>query len=224
MGVKQENTWMNIYMLSFLSVTVVLVINLSRCEGYRISRFKVLLISLLEIVMGVFGTQVLFLVENGSWGGTSFFGAVLFLPVFFMPLKSVLRIPYSTIMDIIAPSGLSMYVVNKINCYVAGCCCGKVMGFSSEGIPIYFPSQIAEAITVITIVTVLLFLEHRRKYIGKLYPFGLVLYGATRLVLNFFREEWGKLQIVGSFGTLWSVVAIGIGAVWISSCKQKAYR
>lgn len=206
---------MNKYLLLLFSILVVLIINLLRYKKYGWSCSQAILISGLEFTLGILGTLILFFIENNEWGGTSFFGAVLLIPVFFLPISKCFRLSYARLMDYVAPSGLAMYMVNKWNCYVAGCCVGRNIGFSPEGIPKYFPSQIVEIIVTGIIVIVLLILECRMAFSQRLYPLGLILYGLSRFVLNMFREEWVTTKMIMPFGNIWSLVAIGVGVAWL---------
>ena len=107
-----------------------------------------------------------------------------------------------------------MYIINKLNCYISGCCGGRNIGYSIEGVPYYFPSQIIEMIVTGIIIGGLLVSE--KKYNREtLYPVGMVLYGGTRFVLNIFREEWVTTDMIMPFGNIWSLVAIAVGTLWL---------
>ncbi len=206
---------MDLYLLSFLSIIIVLCVNFLRKSRYEFSGSQIVLISLLEIFFGVLGTMLLYYIENGEWGGTSFFGAVLFLPLSFVPVSIFVTFSYQRCMDYIAPSGLAMFIINKLNCYIAGCCEGKNIGFSFDGKPIYFPSQITEMVSTAFIILLLLILEKRRNYQGIIYPLGMVIYGIVRFILNIFREEWITTNMFMPFGNIWALVTIILGGSWL---------
>lgn len=207
---------MNIFLLISLSLLSIFSLNILRRKKYAFSLITISIISVVELLGGYLGTKLMFLIESGEWGGRSFFGAVLFLPLIFALASKILRIEYPLLTDLIAPSGLSMFAINKFNCYVAGCCGGRLLGFSPEGIPQRFPSQLVEMITAIAIVAILLLIEWKSCLKGMLYPIGLILYGTTRFLLNFYREEWAKYDGgLIPFGTIWSVLSVMIGIIWL---------
>lgn len=191
-----------------------MVINACRAKKYGFSIIAVTLISFLEVVVGFLCTQILFFVENGEWGGTSFFGAVLLLPLLVMLFSKMKCVSFAKITDLIAPSGLAMYAVNKLNCYVAGCCAGKLMRFTEYGVPVYFPSQICELSTTLVIVLILFVIERFKIFNGKIYPIALVLYGISRFVLNLYRDS--KPFVLGlPIGNIWALISVLVGVLWI---------
>lgn len=204
-----------------LSAGIIFLINFSRRKKYALTVSCTSIVSLLELILGVFGTLVLFFLENGFWSGTSFFGAVLLLPVFFYPIALIVRENCGVLLDLIAPSGLMMYAVNKLNCYVSRCCNGRRLGFTQDGIPIYFPSQIVELIAVVAIASALIVVERKNIFKERLYPLGLILYGIFRFILNFFREEWVTTEMYVPFGTIWSVLSVLIGITWMYAARKK---
>ena len=203
-----------LYMLS-LSVVLLLGFMLLRCKRYGIVIWKTILIMALVGGLGILSTQVLYFIENGEWGGMSFFGAVLFLPVIMTPVAWLLRIPAEDMTDFISPPGLLMFAVMKANCFFSGCCGGRVLSVSGNGTPIVFPSQIVEAVTTVCLVVALLCWDHRGKTETKLYPISLVSYGLLRFVLNWFREPGEAFFLGMQKGTLWSVIAVVAGVLWL---------
>ena len=191
-----------------------MVINSCRFKKYELSIIVVNIISFLEVILGFLCTQVLFFIENGEWGGTSFFGAVLLLPLLVMLFSKMKCVSFSKTTDLIAPSGLAMYAINKLNCYIAGCCAGKLMKFTDDGVPVYFPSQICELVTTLLIILILFLIEKNDRFNGKIYPIALVLYGISRFVLGLYRDS--KPFVLGlPIGNIWALISILIGVVWI---------
>lgn len=203
-----------LYMLS-LSVALLLALMLLRCKRYGIVIWKTILITALVGGLGILSTQVLYFIENSEWGGMSFFGAVLFLPLIMTPMALLLKIPAADMMDLISLPGLLMFAVMKVNCFFSGCCGGRVLGVSGNGTPLAFPSQIVEATTTVCLIVVLLFFEHRDKTRAKLYPISMVSYGLLRFVLNWFREPGDAFLFGMQKGTLWSAIAVVAGAIWL---------
>ncbi len=181
---------------------------------FALSEKKCVLLSILLTVAGVVGVLLMFFFENGHFGGLSFFGAVFFVPLLLIPFARLLRIPYRIYLDLSAPLVSAMLAVMKVNCVFSGCCQGKVVGFDAAGQPVLFPSQICEMVTALIIMGVLLALIRKGKLTGRLYPLFMVLYGATRFVLNFFRDTEDFLFGM-AIGNIWSIVSVLIGLVFL---------
>ncbi len=197
------------------SVVAMLVLMLCRRKKYNIPLLKTFLIVAFLAIFGVLSTCLLYFIENGEWGGKSFFGAVLFVPIIFLPLTKIFKLPFSDMMDFVSLSGLLMFAVMKANCTFSGCCGGRVLWYSAAGKAIHFPSPIVETLTTLLLVCVLLYFEHIGKMRKRLYPVSLVSYGALRFVLNFFRLPEKPFVFGLQKGNFWSIVAIFFGLVWI---------
>lgn len=203
-----------------LIVTITAVIGMLCLMLYRRNRFgislpKTVWIFLPTILLGVSATCVLFFIETGKWGGMSFYGAVFTIPLVVLLLAPILKLPTDDVMDFIAPSGLLMFAVLKLNCAVTGCCFGQLLWHKAGGDPVYFPSPVVETVTTLLLVALLLYAERKEKTQGKLYPISLITYGSLRFVLNFFRSPEQPFLFGLQKGHVWSLAAIVLGAVWL---------
>lgn len=198
-----------------LSVALLLGLMLLRRKRYHIAVWKAIVIMVLVSGFGVASTQLLYFIENGEWGGMSFFGAVLFLPLLMTPTALLMHVSVQDMTDFIAPPGLLMFAVMKTNCIFSGCCGGRVLGVSADGNPMVFPSPLVEAITTVCLIAVLLYFEHRSKTRGTLYPISMISYGSLRFVLNWLREPGEALLLGMQKGTVWSVLTVVIGVLWL---------
>lgn len=175
---------------------------------------------------GTFGAYLMFYIENGKWGGISFFGSVFVIPVLFAGVAFGLKARYGDLLDLCAPSVCVMLALNKINCVRTGCCRGIVLSTDADGnVLSRFPSQIVELITVLVIMAVLIFIIKKGKLSGLIYPLFMISYGVTRFGWNLLREVKDPFMLGLSPGCFWSVIAVIIGIVWIGAVllikKQK---
>ena len=184
----------------------------------EISVWKMIVSSLLLAVCGVIGAMLMYFVESGSFGGTSFFGAILLIPVLMLPIALMLRIPFGRMMDLCAPCECVMLAVLKIDCLTSGCCYGRMFG------EFQFPSQIVEMIVILIIMVILLRLEIKPKNKNLIYPYYLILYGATRFFLNLLRGGLSPFVWILPAGNFWSLVSvcIGIGALFLIKRRHSA--
>ena len=186
--------------------------------------WKLLISSVVLTGAGVLGAYLMFALEGGTWGGgKSFYGAV-FLPPLIMWLTALaLRLPVSRVMDLSAPAECVMLALLKVDCYLTGCCGGRVIGYSQmTGEAIVFPSQIAELVNALVLMIILILLIRGGKIKGLAYPAYLILYGVTRFFLNLLRET--TPFILGmSAGNFWSLVSIVIGLIaWFAIRKKQS--
>lgn len=190
------------------------------CKPKTMPWWKAALLPLITTAAGVTGTLLLFYIENGSFGGYSFFGAVIFIPFLFAPVSLLLKIPYSQLMDLAAPSESIMLAVMKINCFIAGCCGGRVISYTIGGIPVFFPSQIVESVHALLMTAVLIMLIKKPRNDGKIHPYYLLIYGVSRFILSFFRYDREPFVWLLPAGNFWSLCAVAAGVLWLAVLKH----
>jgi prolipoprotein diacylglyceryltransferase len=203
------------FMIFLLLGTLAMLIPICiQAKWYGVKWWKTIVIALLLTVSGTVGTYLWFFVENGRFGGRSFYGAVFIVPVLFILVSLVFRIPDGKLMDLCAPAECIMLVLMKALCVLEGCCKGRIL-FEN----VRFPSQIAELVNALILLVILMYLSHKKENRGKIYPMYLLIYGASRFVLNFFRDVWAETWM--PMGTLWSILAMVIGGGILVYLKKK---
>lgn len=186
---------------------------------YRVKLWKCLLVTLAGTIVGTVGTYGMFFVEHSQWGARSYYGAVYLIPIVFVAFAKLIRIPYGDLMDLCAPAMCVMLAFMKYQCWLDGCCSGRVLYYTAEETAVFFPSQIAELINAVIILVMIMILVFSSKMRGKLYPLYMVVYGSTRFVLSIFREQQDPLLAGLTPSYLWSLIAIFVGALWL--CNRK---
>ena len=176
----------------------------------QVAVWKMVLLTLLLLITGVAGTMILAYIEMGEFGGTSFYGAVLLVPILILPAM-LMKITYRDILNLCAPAECAMLVVMRFDCLDKGCCFGRYfpkLGFQ-------FPNQIAEMVVGLSIMVILIWLHKKDRQV-QLYPRYMILYGVCRFILQGFRYGGTEPWVMGlSQGHFWSLVSIVIGAVWL---------
>jgi len=209
---------MTITTISALSVgtgaMLVLIAILMRC--YKVKLWKSIPIALLLTITGTLGTYIWFFLEASSFGARSYYGAVFLVPLGFWYVAKWMRIPYGALMDFCAPAECVMLAIMKYQCLVDGCCGGILLPASLLGPNTIFPSQIVELINALLLMVILMAMGFRKKHRGKIYAWYMVIYGATRFILNFFREYNPPLLLGLPAGHLWSLLSIFIGVLWLT--------
>ena len=132
------------------AVAMLILMLLRRKTFPQVQIWKYPLISILLTFAGVAGAMLMHFVESGHFGGTSFFGAILFVPVLMLPAL-LLRVPYGTLMALCAPAECLMLAFMKVDCLISDCCIGKYL----PALDFQFPSQIVEMLTALVIMLIL---------------------------------------------------------------------
>lgn len=181
---------------------------------YGIAWWKGIITTVLLTVFGLIGTILIFYVETGRFGGTSFFGAVFFVPIAFALVSLILRMPYTKVLDLCTIGLCVTMALLRFNCRMSGCCGGRVL-FGD----LRFPSQMVELTVGLGLAALFVYWIYRKPcFHGIIYPWFMVLYGAIRSVLNFLRQEWvDHLELAKPFprGMIWSALSLVIGSVWL---------
>ena len=201
---------------TFLMMAVMLFAN----RWMHLPVWKILTASVILTLAGVAGARIMARIEMGVWGGISYYGAVFFAPLLMIGVSFLLRVRPSQMLDLCAPSECVMLALLKVNCYLNGCCFGKVIGISKEGDIIRFPSQIVESVTALLLMAVLLSLIRGGKQNGRIYCWYLLLYGAVRFVLNLMRETEPFLLGMPA-GNFWSLVSNAAGGILLALKRYK---
>lgn len=192
--------------LMLLGFLLMLFIGFIRRKRYEYSLLKYVLCMMIIFFSGILGLYIMFYIENGIWGGISFFGTILIGPLIVLPFALLFKINFLEILDWCSPSVCIMHAMMKYSCYLSGCCGGNEAYLSMCSIPL----QLMEVICVIVIMVVLLFMERKNKTI--IYPTYLLIYGIVRLILNSFRANLAVFYILPA-GHVWSIVSILVAII-----------
>lgn len=189
-----------------------------RRERFRLSLLQCIGFSLLLTAAGVAGAMVLYFLECGSFGGVSFYGSVILIPLL-MPFAGLLfRLKPSQTMDLCGPCVALMIGCLRINCFISGCCGGWEACIGD--FCFHWPTQIIDSIADFMIMVWLLQTEEKQPHSGKLYPMFMISYSVMRFFLEFLRDtpkDWLYL----SHGQWFALVAIIIGVIWILILGKK---
>ena len=98
--------------------------------------------------------------------------------------------------------GSFLFGFARIGCIFPGCCHGYPSSwglYSNEAGTVCFPIQIIEIIVSFILALIMWNMHSKERFQGKLYPWFLVLFGSTRFVLEFLRDNqklfWGISEL-----------------------------
>ena len=179
----------------------------------EIAVWKMAVMMVWVTLTGILSLKLLYFIENGRFDGDAWFGTVLFMPVFMLPMV-VLKIPYKRFMNLYAPTQTLESAIGKIDCFLSGCCYGKYL----PELEVQFPSQIVDIIIGLTVTAVLLWMEHRKPK-EQLYPWLMVLFGGARFIADWFRYVPKPWKWFMPPTNVWSLLSVVIGVIWLVLSK-----
>ncbi|MDQ3687575.1 MAG: prolipoprotein diacylglyceryl transferase [Acidobacteriota bacterium] len=153
-----------------------------------------------------------FLRSGGVWYGGFIGGLVTGLV-----LMRRYKLPWWKTFDAFAPGVALGQAVGRQGCFAAGCCWGKPTslpwgvqfteaGHEVTGVPFdvhLHPTQLYESFIAILIFGLLLWLHRRKTFHGQVILAYVVLYSATRFIIEFFRADpRGDIAGLTTFTTL----------------------
>ncbi len=208
--------------LFFTLITLsIVLITIARRKKYEIHILKSAIIGAIIVFEGILGAYLLGYFESGNFGPISYYGSVFLVPIAMIGVSKAFKLPYNRFMDYCAPSVALAAAIGKIYCASCGCCAGIVLYVNDLNESVVFPSQIVEMTCAFIIVAILLVLEQKNAYNGNRYGLFLIIYGAVRFILNWFRDTNAPIFNILPIGCLWSIVSITAGILWISMNKRK---
>lgn len=204
------------YLFWLISVGVAFLVGYAIRKRYGFSFAKCTAYVTCDVVFGVlyiFGTSWVF--SGGRIYELNFIRIVPFLWSYFALLAWYLKDPCGKVFDFLTIVGAFLFVVARIGCIFPGCCHGYPSEwglYSNVAGAVCFPIQIIEIVVGMIVAFLLLYLSKKPTCQGKIYPYYLVLFGGTRFVLEFFRDN-EKLFLGLSELTLFAAacVILGIG-------------
>lgn len=119
------------------------------------------------------------------------------------------KFPFFSLTDYFVPALVLGHAFGRIGCFLAGCCYGEVCetaisvtfpagGLAPAGVPL-LPTQLLESGFLFLLCAALVVILSRKKPFGTVTAWYMVLYGAWRFVIEFFRDD--ERGFVGALST-----------------------
>ncbi len=181
------------FVLGFVSVFLFVVLY-GRKMG--IKYWKSIIIVLIVYPIAVLWMFILYWIDSGfkHFGGNNIVRVFVYIPLIAYPVAKLLKITWKDICSVLAFGPVAVHAVSHFGCVFAGCCMGypSVWGlYNVTTNDIRFPNQPIEAILAWIIIFYLLDRGKKRNYAadGREYPIMLILFGSTRFICEFFRDN-----------------------------------
>ena len=227
----QGTPWEDILYYGFhvLGFIAVFAFNVWYGNKRKIPINQSIIITIIVYGFTYFWIHVLCWIENGftNFGGQNIVRGFIYIPLIAYPVARIMKIKWSKMCDFMAPCVCLCQGVSHIGCIFPGCCAG----YPSEW-GIYcdrygssaFPVQLFEAVTALIIFAFLVHWNKKRNYIvdGKSFPLMLVLFGSTRFLWEFARNNEKILLGCSSlaFHALFMTIVGAAVLIYISTIKN----
>ena len=158
--------------------------------------FKMLKAFLATALVIPFGYGLIILLSLVHKGGVNWVRAVLFIPLAVYLICLLLRTNYAKTFDFLTPTACINHGVSHIFCIFQGCCYGyaydgRLAIWNQEQQAMLFPIQLVEAASILLICLFIVLYAKKHDYNthGVAYAQHLALFGATRFIYEFFRND-----------------------------------
>ena len=160
-----------------------------------------------------------------NFGGQNIVRIFVWVPIFVWITAKVMKINWRDLGDLVAPCLTLNHGIAHIACIFQGCCYGYECSWGVYNAVLdkrLFPIQILEALTALAITAYLYHLMRKKKYKteGMLYPLMLILFGSTRFIWEFFRDNqkiaWGISGLAGH-----ALLMTLVGIAWYAAYTNK---
>ena len=169
------------------------------------------------VILTVYPTAVLWMfvmywLETGVFGGN-------YSPLIAYPVAKLLKIAYKDIMAMLAFGPVAVQAVSHLGCMFQGCCQGYAQAwglYNRNTGELHFPTQPMEALISWLIIFYLLIRSKKHDHIpdGKEYPLMLVIFGSTRFLCEFLRDN-DKLWLGISSLAFHALFMFVVGLIWL---------
>ena len=217
------------YFFHFLGFLASVIFMVFYSKKFKVKKKHSFVIILVTWVIGYIWVYVLAWAENlfTDWGANNIVRAFIWFPLIaYIPIK-LLKVDTNKAFDILAPSVCLAQAIPHIGCIFIGCCRGYEMDsvFSIYN-PLIdancFPSQLVEALVAWIIFFICIFYSRHEQYKGngRVYPLFLILFGSTRFLLEFLRDN-DKLFADISILAIHAFIMVVVGVIWMIILNKK---
>lgn len=186
-------------------------------QKLKMNTFAVSLISFLGIAAGVLGAKLLALLELGTFSGMRIYGTIFLIPILTYLVAKVFKRNIADVFDMITVPLIFSLICGRINCLFSGCCTGVLL-FGTQEIAV--PIRELEIILYVVLLIKLGRIVGRKPYNGMAYPIFLIVYGAFRFIVEWFREPAISIGFL-HIAHIWSIMAFIIGSYIYIIIKKK---
>lgn len=193
----------SIYFILALAAVFCFAWLMSKREKLRMNWVAAIILSILEVAFALVYAKLFAKLEGG--GNMSLYGGLFFLPITYIIGALITRRRIRDVVDVFAVCTLITVFFARLNCLIAGCCLGKVIGETAYR----WPHREVELILYAVLLEIFIYRCSKKKNHGELYPIYMISYGTLRFITEFLRES----DQIGVFhrAHYWSIICVVIG-------------
>jgi len=199
-------------------------VGMSVRKQYGLSDAKAVIYISLDMLIGTFLIYALaWIFGGGSIQSSNYVRMVVWIGPYGWLLAKLFHDPHEKIQDFLMLIGSFLFGFARIGCIFPGCCHGYPSSwglYSNEAGMVCFPIQIIEIVVSFILAFIMWHMHTKERFRGKLYPWFLVMFGSTRFVLEFFRDNqklfWGISELA-----LHALVCFTVGMITLTLSKKR---
>ena len=183
----------------------------------NMSWYMALLLSVIHVLVGVLCVKVFARMEGANSSAMSIFGAVFFMPVFYIIGAKLFRRPLGEVCDLFAVPMIFTLFCSRFNCLKSGCCLGTII----PGTTTRWPTREAEMVFYVIFLAIMIPRILKGQTKGKVYPIYMIAYGIFRGIIECIRES--RTPGIFHLTHIWCLVAIviGLGIYWTQKAREE---
>lgn len=203
------------------------VVGMSVRKEYGLSSAKAIIYISLDMLIGIFLIYALaWFFGGGSIRTINYVRMVVWIGPYGWLLSRLFGDLCGKIQDYLILIGSFLFGFARIGCIFPGCCHGYPSSwgiYSNMAETVCFPIQIIEIIVSFVLAFIMWRLHSQDRFRGNLYPWFLVMFGSTRFILEFFRDNqkllWGISEL-----SLHALTCLIVGVVILTLNRYKERR
>ena len=226
-------------MMILLGILVANIVAFKVSKRFETNYFDVVLLEIYGIIGAFIGSKALYLIisyKDIEWSritefkyfsnilanGFVFYGGLALAIVFILLGGKIHKLKTFSILRKFIFMIPIMHAFGRVGCFFAGCCYGRpYKGFGAVTFPegsqgpsgvSLFPVQLVEAVIVLIIAIVLLWLQIKKDFYYTIETY-LLAYSVVRFILEFFRYDAIRGEAFGLSTSQWISIVVFIGTV-----------
>ena len=220
--IYQSGNWKYFYygfhVLSYLLAGLLVAVNAPKMG---ISRKTAIMTVVVVYPILYLWNMVICWIEHGfrDFGSNNIVRLFVYLPLALYPASRVNKVPYTRLCQLIAPVPALAQGVSHLGCVFAGCCRGIPCSWGLFNVITWercFPSQWVESAVALGIVALLQLRNRKNRWAEdeKAMPLMLFLFGSTRFLLEFLRDNYKLFWGVSDLA-LHALFCALVGGIWL---------
>ncbi len=216
-----------LYNIFFVAGGVALMIFcFANAKNYQIPLKKAIPFVVVVYAIAVAWMFFLYWAESGfkNFGGNNIVRIFVWVPLIAWPFCKLFKLDFKTMCDYLAPVVCVQHGVSHFGCIFGGCCYSYEWGPGIYNHVLHyntFPIQPIEALVAVAIVLFIWLREKKQKFKvdGESYPLMLILFGYSRFLLEFARDN-DKLFLNISNLAIHALIMGLVGTAWYVTIKE----